>query len=315
MKNRIRYTVDKVLSNSFYQMPKFLFEGECKDLSNDARVLYMLLKDRHELSVKNEWYNDKKEVYLIMKREEMGTMLNLAPFTVRKILTELKNINLIEEERQGLNKPNLIFLLECQNVTLQTVKKSHSGKSASDSQEREKMPPNHTYLKNHTNLSYTKPINQQFSTGFPQPQQLQNDSIRYETMDANAIKAAVKDKIALYDLQHKHPDKHKELQELFDIILEVLLSRKKLFRIAKEEMPASSVKQVFAALDFSHVEYVLECLSKNTSKVKSTKAYLQTALFNAPKTITNHYSLDSQNFLFSRREHSRSQFRCGEIIS
>ena len=129
MKNRIRYTVDKVLNNSFYQMPKFLFECDCENLSNDARVLYMLLKDRHELSVKNEWYNNNKEVYLIMKREEMGIMLNLAPFTVRKILKELKDINLIEEERQGLNKPNLIYLLECQNLTVRTVKKLHSGVS------------------------------------------------------------------------------------------------------------------------------------------------------------------------------------------
>ena len=105
----------------------------------------MLLKDRHELSIKNKWVNDRDEVYLIMKREEMESMLNLAPFTVRKIIKELKDLNLIEEERQGLNKPNLIYLLECQNLTLRTVKKLHSEQSDSDSQECKKITPNHTY--------------------------------------------------------------------------------------------------------------------------------------------------------------------------
>ena len=278
MKNRIRYTVDKVLSNAFYQMPKFLFEGDCKKLSNDARVLYMLLKDRHELSVKNEWYNDKKEVYLIMKREEMESMLNLAPLTIRKVLKELKDLALVEEERQGLNKPNLIYLMEYQNLTIQTKKELHSETSNSNSQERKKVMPNNTNLKNHTNRSNTESINQK------------------DSIDSH-IKVTVKDKIQLDHLQRKYPDKQRELQELYDIIVEVLGSRKKIMRIAKEDMPAEDVKQAFAALDYSHVEYVLESLRRNTTQVKSTKSYLQTTLFNAAKTINNHYSLSSQNFM------------------
>ena len=110
MSDRIRYTVEKLFNNLFYQMPKFLFEEEFSELSNDARILYMLLKDRHELSVKNKWYNKRGEIYLIMTREEMETMLNLSPPTVRKLVEELKKLNLIEEERQGGNKPNLLYL-------------------------------------------------------------------------------------------------------------------------------------------------------------------------------------------------------------
>jgi len=284
MENRIRYTVDKVVNNYYYQMPKFLFSEEFKSLSNDARVLYTLLKDRHELSVKNAWYNEKKEVYLIMRREEMETMLNLSAPTIRKALKELKTLNLIEEERQGLNKPNLLYLLECKNFSLQSVRKFHSKAKENYSPKCKNFSPNHN------NHNQTNPT-------------CENNSINQtssDTIDRNSIKEAVKNKIFLEHLQRKYPDKQRELQELYDIIIEVLVSRKKSFRIAKEDMPAETVKQAFFALDYSHVEYVLECLSKNTTKVKSTKAYLQTALFNASKTINNYYSMSMQNSMYER---------------
>ncbi len=71
MNNRIRYTVNDIENSQFYQMPKFLFRGEFKDLSNNARVLYCHLKDRHKLSMKNKWINKDNEVYLIYTREDM----------------------------------------------------------------------------------------------------------------------------------------------------------------------------------------------------------------------------------------------------
>ncbi|MFZ2537395.1 MAG: replication initiator protein A [Oscillospiraceae bacterium] len=106
-----RYTLTDVTSNQFYQMPKFLFEGELKNsLSNDAKVLYSLLKDRHELSVKNNWVNEKNEVYLIYTREDLCDMLGCSPPTLRKTIDQLKKNNLMDEQRQGFNKPNYIFL-------------------------------------------------------------------------------------------------------------------------------------------------------------------------------------------------------------
>jgi len=106
-----RYSVYEVARERFYQMPKFLFEGELKRLSNDARVLYSLLKERHELSLKNQWVNDKGEVYLIYTREDMQEMLGVSEKTALKAVKQLKEHTLIQEERRGLGKPNLIFLL------------------------------------------------------------------------------------------------------------------------------------------------------------------------------------------------------------
>jgi DNA-binding transcriptional regulator YhcF (GntR family) len=134
-----RYTVNDVINNQFYQLPKFLFKGEFRKLSNDAKVLYALLKDRHQLSVENGWINEKGEVYLIFTREEMSEMLQCTRKTAQKAFEELKEAGLVQEERVGLNKPNLLYLtfpdfvshesLEksrmCKNYTSRSVKITH----------------------------------------------------------------------------------------------------------------------------------------------------------------------------------------------
>jgi hypothetical protein len=107
---RIRYTRQTVTTSTFFQMPKFLFSGEFEGLSNDARVLYMLLRDRHGLSVKNKWYDENGDVYLYYKREDMEAVLNLSERTVAKIMASLRHFGLLEEVKQGQGKPNKIYL-------------------------------------------------------------------------------------------------------------------------------------------------------------------------------------------------------------
>ena len=76
-----------------------------------AKILYALLRDRHEASVKNDWHDDNGEVYLYFKREEMQQMLHLSNKPVINAMTSLKSYGLLEEVKQGLGKPNKIYLL------------------------------------------------------------------------------------------------------------------------------------------------------------------------------------------------------------
>jgi len=94
-------------------MPRFLTSGEFvgNKLSNDARVLYTLMLDRYKLSLKNGWYDDNDEVYIYFKKEEMEHQLGLSKMTVLKVMRELKNHSLVKETKQGLNRPNKIYLL------------------------------------------------------------------------------------------------------------------------------------------------------------------------------------------------------------
>jgi len=108
-----RYTLDNVINTSFYKLPKFLFEGEFKNLSNDARLLYSLLFNEHDTALKNRWVNKNNEIYLIFTRDEMADMLACSKLTLRKTIDQLKQFNLVAEERLGLNKTNRIYLKYC----------------------------------------------------------------------------------------------------------------------------------------------------------------------------------------------------------
>jgi DnaD/phage-associated family protein len=105
-----RYTVSEIENNTFYQMPKFLFDEKFKGLSNDAKVLYSLLRDRHKLSIANNWFNNNGEVYMIYTRVNMGKMLGTTDKTASKYFTELKNFKLVDEEKHGQGNPNTIYL-------------------------------------------------------------------------------------------------------------------------------------------------------------------------------------------------------------
>jgi len=108
---RMRCTRQHIVTNTFFQMPKFLLYDEFAKLSNDARVLYSIMRNRHELSVKNGWHDENGDVFIYFKREDMQSMLRLSANTVTKVVKELKAFALMEETKQGINKPNKIYLL------------------------------------------------------------------------------------------------------------------------------------------------------------------------------------------------------------
>lgn len=95
----------------FFRVPKLLFESELyKKMSAESKLLYAILKDRFELSVKNNWIDADGNIYFIFTVEEIGEMLGYGKDKVIKLKKELKKYDLLEEVRQGLNKPNLIYL-------------------------------------------------------------------------------------------------------------------------------------------------------------------------------------------------------------
>ena len=80
-----------------------------------------------------------------------------------------------------------------------------------------------------------------------------------------------------------------ELDELVEVAVDVLASRAKTLRINREEMEASQVKERYLQLTMLHIRYVLDCMRKTQTKARNIRAVMQTALYNAPSTMSNHY--------------------------
>lgn len=114
------YKIDETLQHSYYQMPQELFCNEkYKKLSIEAKVIYAFLLNRMNLSRMNKWINDKGEIYLIYTRKEIQSKLNLSDKPVTRAFKELRESNLIKEEKQGFGKPNLIYIGKIEHEELQ----------------------------------------------------------------------------------------------------------------------------------------------------------------------------------------------------
>ena len=72
------------------------------------------------------------------------------------------------------------------------------------------------------------------------------------------------------------------LDEIVDIMLETVCTRRKTIRIAGDDYPAELVKAKFMKLDSEHIRFVLDCMRENTTKIRNIKQYLRAVLFNAP---------------------------------
>ena len=85
---------------------------------------------------------------------------------------------------------------------------------------------------------------------------------------------------------------HELIEGIYELILEIVLSKSETIAIASRVYPTELVRSKFLKLDFFHIEYVIACLKGNTTKVRNIKKYLLAELFNAPSTIRGYYQAE-----------------------
>ena len=165
MKQIDYYKINETLSNKYYQIPQELFENSLyKDnLNSDSKILYAFLLDRLSLSQKHHWVDEGYRIYLIFTREEVQEKLNLSDKTVTKAFKQLSTVGLVEEKRQGLGKPNLIYVGKIQyeekeNVRFQSRKNYDSVEGNITALESEDLRGINTNIIK-TNITNTESIN------------------------------------------------------------------------------------------------------------------------------------------------------------
>ena len=116
--------INEVKNNAFYQFPQWLLKEEhYKNLGDKAKLMYMLLFDRRTLSIKNKWYDDDGQIYMYFTNEQFMKELNCSEKTIIKAKKELSQIGLLKEVRQGINKPNRLYINGTVESTGQDLKK------------------------------------------------------------------------------------------------------------------------------------------------------------------------------------------------
>lgn len=94
-----------------------------------------------------------------------------------------------------------------------------------------------------------------------------------------------------YDILKEEPKLDREqLDEIVELMVDTICTTQEYIIIGGDKKPAEVVKSQFLKLDAGHIQFVLDCLKENTSKVRNIRKYLLSVLYNASMTIDNYYS-------------------------
>ena len=288
----------------FYRIPKVLFtEERFRSVSAEAKVLYGLLLDRMSLSCKNGWLDRAGRVYIIFTIEEVMTALGCADQKAGKLLHELENkCRLIERKRQGLGKPNLIYVKNFVDKAADNPVDNTSGSTAPSPESRFQNRENHDSgavkitdqepLKSRSNNTENNDTDFSDTDSFPFTS-FRRDHGRETKGNEAALRERYRELIAeniAYDaLLTDYPYEQDTLEEILELLVDVVCTTKSSVRISGDDKPAEVVRGQFLKLSSEHIRFVVGGLKENTTRIRNMRQYLLATLYNAPLTIGNYY--------------------------
>ena len=266
-------------SYSFYRIPKLLFTEEMFiSLSTEAKVLYGLLLDRISLSRDHGWVDDSGHVYVYYTIGSFKKALRCGNSKACRLLKELDAFGLTERKKQGHCKPTIIYVKDFTRFPKQEFMSSANGNSCVPKpgiHDYSKQESNNTD-KNNTENNKTDPI-------------LSEPDVDKDMDERASYRDYLYDKLEMECLYERFPYDRDTLDAILDLMLDVICSRRKYIRIAGDDKPVNVVKSQFMKVGCEHIEYVMDCMKNNGSKVRNIKQYLLTAIYNAPLTIQSYY--------------------------
>ena len=213
---------------SFYRIPKLLFTHPAfKRMSTEAKTLYGILLDRMNLSAKNNWIDEEGRVYIIFTVDEIMEALGCAEQKAIKLLSELDTkAGLIERKRQGLGKPNLIyvknFISGLPESQFKNCENHNSGAVNITIQESPKSQCSNTDISN-TEYSDTD----LFSSAVWQEEEAPSGEKRREEMRTRAsYKEYFRDALEIDFLKQSNPGERDTLDGILDLIVDTCCANK-----------------------------------------------------------------------------------------
>lgn len=287
---------------SFYRIPKLLFtEPMFKGLSSEAKILYGLLLDRMSLSIKNGWFDEEGRAYIYFAIEDIAELLNCGKNKAVRSLQELVDdtgIGLIEKKRQGQGKSNILyvknFIIEEQNVISGDSEQKETGSEVyfstfknvekGDSRiPKSNIPEVSFWGANNNKMIYNNISDTESNL-------IVSADTGYDVM--REYEQIIKENIEFELLLARNPYDRETLLGIVDLMLEMVLAKADEVVISCNRYPTELVKSKMLKLNSAHIEYVLDCMKKNTTKVKNIKKYLLAALFNASTTMGSYYQAE-----------------------
>jgi len=116
--------------------------------------------------------------------------------------------------------------------------------------------------------------------------------------EMDAYREMIRENIDYDGFVRERPYDAGQLDEMVELMVEAVCSKKETLRVAGNDFPQVVVKSRLLKLDREHIVFVFDCLKENTTQVRNMKQYLLTVLYNAPVTIESHYAAQVNHDLY-----------------
>lgn len=270
---------------TFYRIPKLLFDDPYfRELSTDAKILYGLMLDRMSLSLKNGWLDEDGRVFIYFTAETIMEMLGCANGKCAKLLQELdtkSGIGLITRIKQGLGKPDVIYVHKCipkmRKSNVKTCENRISGDAKTTSVDLSKSHTNNTYFNNNDFIENNPIFSEEADTTRRMAERERYREIVLENIDYD---------ILILDTKM---DRQK-LDDIVDLMVDTICTTQDYIVIGGDKKPAEVVKSQFCKLNSGHIQFVMDSMHENTSRVRNIRKYLLSVLYNASMTMDSYYS-------------------------
>ena len=266
---------------AFYRVPKALFQYETfSGISTDAKLLYGLLLDRLDLSVKNNWADDDGHAYIFFTIGTVQEKLGCGNKKAVRLMKELEDAGLISKKKQFNQQPDIIYVHKFLPIST-GVSKGHSAACQKDTS-RHVETTSQGVSKRHCNQTDDKETENNNTNLIV--------SSGCDAMDARQrYEAYFREQIEYEHLLREYPYDKEQLDEVLTLLVDTCMTGAKTIRISGDDKPAEVVKSQLMKLNQFHIGYVMKCMNENGTKIRNIKQYLLAALYNAPFTMGHYY--------------------------
>ena len=272
------YKINETLENSYYQMPQELFESEkYKNVSIEAKVIYSFLLNRMKLSKMNHWVNAKGEIYLIYTRKEIQSKLNLSDKPITRAFKELRETNLIKEEKQGFGKPNLIYIGKIEHNEIQIEHIKTENYIEADNEQVNNRIKEESHMEENT-INDTEVLRANKKNNIKHKNR--NIYVSQSEVDIENLKS-IKQNCELYLFDERQ-------RKIIENALDIMFYSKEL-KIGQAVLPRENVRSRMQILNASIIFYAFDKLNnlKPDTQICNSTNFVINCLYNA---ITEYYS-------------------------
>ena len=320
---------------NFFRLPKKLIrDKQFRTISSDAKILYGLLLDRMTLSQKNGWLDEEGRIYIIYTIEEIAEELYCSKRKAIQLMNELDirdGIGLIRRKRQGMGRPNLIYVMnfnspeeaamesedydidrkneenhqrrsaafqEVQKCALQEVqKRAFQEVQERAPQEVQEHAPQEVQERALQGMQKSAP---QKDTDMKDTDYIYNNlSIHLSKtdgwMDRNTVIKILRKKLNYEYLVNDCPEDADQVTEIVELMGDICCQTADYVTVNGNQIPIGDIRRRMMNLNIEHIRYVLCCLKNNAGQIRNIRNYLLACLYNAPVTIRSYYQAAVQH--------------------